>query len=441
MYQLSLSNASGGLVHLAGSSVAAPIAGGRYIPSAPAAAPVAEVIEVFLEGAAAETGAMIATLQSMLADAGRETNRQYLWYTPAENQNAWRSRCLGGWVEGGSSDGAARRDLGAQAIRLHVLRDACWEAAEENLLPLSNGNGTGVTGGLTIFNHDDSGAGHDNFVTIGSDAVNGDLPAGCRIELQHTLDSGRSLGDVFIYANNRNGYSPVLEGESGSGCAGCSLHSDAASSNGQFIRLPWNATSETDLLSWSLGSLLLNNLGSRMVVPVLRFSNPPAYTDLWLRLQVRSAGVTLAGGAWLLAPADRSLVTLPRLALPPGNLGLNASYAALTLALCGQKESAGTYALDVDSLALAPLDGERALLAIQPLPYGWSLVDDGIEGILYGRDAGGNRLGTHAGLGTPLTLIPGKAQTLYFHHREGTGCDIAHRLRVKMWCRARRRYV
>jgi hypothetical protein len=78
-------------------------------------------------------------------------------------------------------------------------------------------------------------------------------------------------------------------------------------------------------------------------------------------------------------------------------------------------------------------------MGVYGLPYGWALVDDGIEGVMYAKDANGKRLGSHAGYGSPMKLLPGRTQRLYFLHRQGAGCDIAHRLSVKVWYRARRR--
>ncbi len=65
-------------------------------------------------------------------------------------------------------------------------------------LALTNGNGSDVTGGLRIHNHDDAGSGHDNWVEIDGSDFAGDFPAKVKLFLESEAGESELTGKIYI---------------------------------------------------------------------------------------------------------------------------------------------------------------------------------------------------------------------------------------------------
>ena len=339
-----------------------------------------------LRGTAAEIKPALATLQRLLNEAGNPPGSPppgalLLFVQRAGETAPWESRIYGGRLEL-LGNIQRERQRHSQGVRLTLQREHAWEYADPYPVPLSNGNGSRVTGGLLVHNHLDATAGHDNFAEVAAADAPGDLPARLWIQMKHIHKSGAVLGSVWIHQLVENlaaSLPNVLEGEAATAGSGVTrtLLTSATYSGGGAARLAWAASSsETELARWSISSSFLGWAANKPLRPVLRFAAVPATTDLWLGWQVVSSGQVLWSSPPVLLTPNQALVDLPALCLPPppavGPLG-QAVLGGLDLLLTARKASAAACTLEVDAIQLLPLDGWRRLLASRTLSTasGW----------------------------------------------------------------------
>ena len=439
----------------------APFAGVEYSPgrgrawqAADGEAGIEEELVLNLRGSAAEIQAGLELLQRLLNEAGDPPGSPppgalLLFVQRAGEAAPWESRIYGGRLE---LLGKIQRERQArsQGVKLTLQREHAWEYAEPYPVPLSNGNGSRVTGGLLVHNHLDATAGHDNFAEVSAADAPGDLPARLRIEMKHLHKSGASLGSVWIHQLVENlaaSLPNALEGEAATAGGGVTrtLLSSAAYSGGAAARLEWAATSdEHELARWSISSSFLGWAANKPLRPVLRLVAAPTDGDLWLGWQVLGGGQVLWSSPPVLVTPNQALVDLPGLCLPPppavGPLG-QAVLGSLDLLLTARKAAAAACTLAVDAIQLLPLDGWRRLLAGRTLSYGQWLVEDGWEGASYGLQPLIERIPAYTALGAPLTLHPGRLQRFYFLNSNGAESLIDLNLTVTMSCKIRRRWL
>jgi len=327
-------------------------------------------------------------------------------------------------------------------VRLVVSRAGWWEGAEA-AVPLSNITGSNVTTGLTVYNHNDGT--HVNYADVGAAAIGGDLPARCRLEVENS-GSGQVIGAVYASLNVRSApasFGYVLEGEAAGLAAGSALPtSDVNSSGGQYQRASWSGTDEVVALGWEMSDTQMTAAGGRAIRPVVRFANTPA--AVWVRMMIGGGTVGSPLPVWygpralLLAG---QLQILPAIYLPPG-LGRGGSMGWASLYLMAQAASAGSYQLDVDAVQLLAVDGWRRFSRIgdNALGYLQTLVDDGLQGVVYTL-SGGGRLATHAGMGEDLRLTPGVAQRLMVLVDGGATAPIGYQVKLRLAYRPRWREV
>jgi hypothetical protein len=436
-------------IDLLGARAGAPFRGARLSPGAEAKdGEVTCELDLALESASpALIRAALSSLEQCLSIDIGAAEKVYVWARSLPGEALYRSPLLAGWLErlGGET---AR---GALTCRLHLRRCNWWEG---DLLPveLSNGNGSNVTGGLTLFNCcDGSGAPpalRQNYAQIAPGALAGDLPAPASFEL--ALQPGSpALWDMLLAQNvfaDPGGLVHWLEGESASsGLSGAETLTDSTCSGGQYKKLTWYGTGETQWLSWTLNPAMLAACGGNALRPVLRWQTALNLSEVWLQLRLTIGGgdapVIASESTPVLARAldSRRLVELAPLRIPAERLPGSPCAAALELiARCGLS---GSKSVGVDFLQLFPLDGYRRYLSLFPLNPGDTLVDDGIEGALYSQRAGGN-LKTHSAQGDPLCLQPGRLQRLYFAELGlSSGGAVHSSVRLKAWYRPRRRMV
>lgn len=79
-------------------------------------------------------------------------------------------------------------------------------------LPLTNGNGTDVTGGLTVWNHNDSGTGHDNWVEIDGTSFDSDFNAKVKLVLKSDSGEAEKTSKIYMGVRQKNlGFVNILE--------------------------------------------------------------------------------------------------------------------------------------------------------------------------------------------------------------------------------------
>ncbi len=317
---------------------------------------------------------------------------------------------------------------------LTILRVGYWEGALTQL-PLTNANGSGNTSGLTIYNHDDAGTGHDDYVQIAAADVTGALPSPVMLELTNNTGSARTYTEIFVATNAHNdpaNFPHVMEAEStvvgGYGTAG----SDAACSNGQYVEKSGNGTWE---MRFTLGQTLLQKAAGYPFRVLACFSQT---LNAFVRPSiVDSAGlIALARGDEIqIAVTGQDLVDLGMLPLPPG--GYSTAWAEQRLALSFRTTSLLTtridYFLFMPAYAFRRLTGLSASIA-----NAGKVVDDAIEGRAYALISSVEQP-WFVPRGSPVMVWPNTLQRLYFAWSllDHTA-PIAETLSVKAWYRPRR---
>ena len=320
-------------------------------------------------------------------------------------------------------------------------RVAWWEDVTLVELPLTNGNGSGVTGGLTIWNHDDADAGHDNYVEVASTAAVGSAPGSLQVELTNTIGGSRDYGNVYVGQNwGSEPLNRILEAEAGSH-SGTNVV-DGLSSGGYYVDLTLPTSyGSTAIWDFLLGNTELDAFGGRAAALLARFAvSPTAGTYMYWSLT--SSSVEVYRSPEVLLGLGQLQVT-GVLRLPP-TLRLMTGIASLQLSLYAR--NAGGVHLGLDFVQLTPTDGWRRLFCLADgsptisFGNGGQLVDDGTDGEerIYWYE-GSKRQPVWGAEGLPLLLEPGKTQRFYFLHDEQSyGCMVGDTWSARMWTRARR---
>lgn len=408
--------------------------------------PVVEHFDLLLYGTSDELRALQRQITNLFHAARRykaDPEPVWLYFSPDESAAAWRAKVLdGGVILSAGLDPMWR----VQRLRLTVTveREPLWQGPETQL-PLTNWNAESTLGPLTIFNCND-GAGvapnrRCNFVEIDGDDIPGDAPALARIEITNTLDHVRRAANVMIGLNVESSptlFNPVLEAEA---ATGGTTQASAGGSGGSVKLLTWSGTAESVLLTWTLPTALLNQMGGNYFRAIGRFTSSIAPT-CWVRLRVKLALTTIWESPFVALSEfvfGYELLELCSLRLPPYMLGTGDLYP-LTLELIG-KDTTGAGSLTMDYLQLTPLSGWRKLIPMgYHLPYGARLVDDGIAGRLYVDGlAEGGRVGHYIGYGERIRLEPGRPQRLYFlMSNDVSSSEITRTAAVKVFIRPQR---
>lgn len=395
----------------------------HYVPQTPKRvgpgeldfAPVEEPVELAFVGAS--TGAMQTaynTVQRLLLAAARRQargvgERVFLQYQPIGDGTLWRSEIL---------DGDGR--LGEQAMttfgslimpaRLQIQRRPWWDGSRTQI-PLTNGNGSNNTSGLTIYNHDDADAGNDNYLGISAGSVAGVLPS--PVELRLTNNNGATVSIANFYlANNifSTSFVQMLEGEARA--TGGSVASASTCSGGQFLSLAFTGSASAQ---WNLTATQLQRTDGvflHLLARVPLFASSPG---TYIKASIRDGNglVTLASmkDPVKLQPGTAYLQYLGTLPFPPG--GYNTTYGKQRLFL--EFTCAGSETINLDYIQLTPAD-ELCYRVVEARDTGHEadsiFVDDGIEGATYKVLSGVNHP-IYAPRHEPLHVFPGVEQRIY----------------------------
>lgn len=414
---------------------------GHYVPQAPkkAGEPVTEPIEVTITGAS--TTAMQTAKEAIdrMFEAARlraeseDGPRIFLQYQPIGDATLWRSEILDGRVEPGS-EAMTTWSNAKMGARLIVTRAPFFEGALTQA-PLTNGNGTNNTSGLTVWAHDDSTSGEDNYAGIASGVIGGAMPTPAMIYLANATGSGQIYANFYI-ANNMfdTSMAHIIEGEDRQASYG-TVGSGSPYSNGQYLIYSVNGTSG---VLWDLSSTTMQKLAGRhmrLMAKMPSFSTSP---PIYVRPYIKDATglVTLRRGQEVkLSVDDNYFQDLGVLPFPPG--GNNPAVGSATLYLEFRTSQLET--IHTDFMQLTPADPLRFRHFVQrglTIPNGGTIIDDGIERQIYYASGGAS----YEPKTLPLHLWPGVAQRLYFLH-DGYGATVDWKLNVKVYYRPRRETV
>ncbi len=405
--------------------------------------PVVETINVGVRGATlAELVGVVQEINRLLDYARlHPSGAEGVWLNFAADvdQEVYRARVTDGAVR---YNAKLLRDWRTKkmTIGLIVERAPYWEGAETQI-PLTNANDEDNITGLTVWNHNDATAGHENFVEIAAADVAGDLPAACRIEIENTYNNATRAYTYYIGQAWQSGWPGettlnVLEAEDAD-YPTTGNSSNAGYSGGATKALALPATAGY-IARWDLSTDVMTACKGQWFRLMAGFTSAPA-AGTWIKMKLTfpagSPLTVVAESPWMQMDGVNTLQEIGTLQIPPWLPG-ETNLSNLTLALYGYLAATGNQGLDY--IQLFPMDGFRKLT---PLGYGLGyqakLIDDGIAGNLY-ADWGGEKSGYYVGTGE-IKLQPGKAQRLYFLCTSQTGGSGIDRTgSVKMFYRPRR---
>ena len=419
MHTIQLSQSTTTLL-LHGPDLSGPYRGARLLPTsaAPHQPTLREEIDLLLEGAPAEIEAALLALGSFLSQARALSGQPgaswgYLEARVTSTASLWRSKIYDGWLQypGG---GAGQRLTGRQGLQLVLLRSPWWEGPEAEL-PLTNRAAARALGGLTVYNHTDSGPAHDNFVDVAAADIEGDLPTPLRLEFTSANDSG--AGRVWVALNQSSdplNLNLFFEAEQGAPWVTSAAFSNPALSAGQALRLSWNGAAPVELWNTALPVAALARAAGHPFRPLAALSLPVIADPLWFWCELRcGSGLTetVYTGPGFSHDPNIPFVEFPPLFLPPWQVAPGGSPLPLTFVLKCQAANAGSHTLELDWLAFLPLDGWREYTPILSLLPGVALTDDGIQGILTSPTWSQP---THHLQGPGFSLRPGCPARLHF---------------------------
>lgn len=412
---------------------------GHYVPQAPKEGkPVTEPVELTV--VAASTGAVqtaINDVERLFEKAKRRAEtgkgpKVFLQYQPTGDGTVWRSELVDARLE--LTPTAMRVWSQAKVgVRLFITRAPFWEGARTQI-PLSNNNGSNNTSGLTIWNHDDSGSGNDDYVEFAGSNVTGVLPTPLELQLANASGASQNYRNFFVGNNNfDNTAALTLEGENRQAGYGTATAA-SGTSNGQYLALSVNGTF---VVPWTLSSLLLQQAAGRYL-RVLGVFHSFAAPGVYVRAAIRDyyGLVTLARtNEIMLTPNASRVQDLGILPFPPG--GYNPGWGSQTLVLEFRTSSLQTVGLDFLLLMPSePLCFQRVVQRSMTVLSGSTVVLDGIENLYY-LDESGPDHPIYAPKGMPVHVFPGVTQRLYILH-DGTDRSVDWKLTVKAWYRPRR---
>ena len=371
----------------------------------------------------------------------------YVEFDPGTSGTAYRSLLYSGEIE--LPDDTLGVGWGTASIEavLTWVRDPFWEGALTQI-PLSNGSDTDNTAGITVDNRDDSDG--DNWVSISSSDVGGDLPALMKLQLYNATTDSTAQDEIYVFHNVYSApasFVHIIEGESAVNSTDTvTSTTDATCSADAYAVITWSSTSETKIAEWTLSSSDLSDAAGGRFSVLARWNGQFVYDDCWLRLKLETTvnyDDLWEGNLSLVSSTTDGdeLSNLDTLRLPPSLPG-QTTIKELALRLYGLRGTAGT-TINLDYLQLSPISSSSGWLRFKSVgkgvPAEQTFIHDPIEDLTYYKDASGNFIAEWAQYGGPIQLIPNAAQKLYFLTSDNTGsAKTSQQWTVKLWYRPRR---
>lgn len=388
-----------------------------------------------------------AFLRAEMRQQIRSGSRVYVNWTPSDiSPEEYRSEVLSGKIipkEDTLNWRWGRYDIEVDAVWSRMYY---WEETAERNIPLTNGNGTGTVAVLTVYNHDDAGAGHDNWVNIAGSDIKGVLPTPAIIKMENN-DADDTLARVWIGHNVFSGgsaFNHVIEAEDAT--SGGSSVTDATNSGGAYRTRDWTGTGEIQLMVWTLAASDLNLAAGRWFHAIARFHNNSNLTDTTFKFIIHGSGGT--GTVWEgpevkppTSPAN-IIQDLGLVKLPPWG-GDIVSSGDMAISLRGRSDTSGNSTINLDYIHFLPVDSWRTLyVVVGSVDNTDRLVDDGVSEITYYDDnSGTTRYAPIAVSGDFIKLWPGIDQRVYFITHTGTGNDAPIDFNLGVTMSYRRRYL
>lgn len=332
---------------------------------------------------------------------------------------------------------------GKYEIDITYTRKNWWEGTGV-AVPLSNANGTNVTTGLTIYNHDDTDTGMDNWVEIAAGAILGDLPTPAYIQVQNTTAS-RTMDNVYIGLNATSPalFNPILEAEDATGGVKQPGTADTTNYSGGYYR-EFTAASSTEAVAftWTITPTQMSAAGGQWYQPILRHVGGVGGK---IRFRMEVDGYPVWQGTQIAVDdgtaGAKGLSLLRSLLLPPWNLFLTSSIAQVNLIMTYQAATGST--LKCDFIQLTPVE---QWIFVKYL-FSWIsntrlLVIDGITKQIFACYSNGTYQNTmFNSFGDFIHLEPAVKQRLYILRETntvGNYTNVADTSKVTIYYRPRR---
>ena len=327
-------------------------------------------------------------------------------------------------------------------LEIKITRENEWLANSETELALSNGNGTDVTGGISIKPFTDT----QDYVDIDELVIDGDLDSKMRIMITNNNGSYK-IGDVWIgkkVIGTPASFVHILDaGDSDTGSNG----SDA-SCHDSIYRSYTITTTEGKVTGWTLttASLTASKAGYNRVL--CRFRNTTNIANVKWRLKLFTETGTnpiWEGGQYQFDDTNAEYISLIR-EIDTVRLPLvdpeSDTPQPLRLEMWAVSATEVSEAVDIDCIKLKPMDGYRKLYSRDGVSQNSVLYDNGILGTVYQLVAG-ERVDDISPEIDPIILSPFEDNRLYFtYHTKTAGiAPIDHAATVQIYYRIRKRVL
>lgn len=325
-------------------------------------------------------------------------------------------------------------EKGSLEIKLNIERDTLF-FGEEFPLPLSNGSGSRIINGLTLFNHDDEGLGHDNWFRFDAQELALKGPLLTRFQLENNFD-GLALADFWLggLAYDVGEPLPKLSFEAEDGGMGTAIGNGSASGS-KYVQLRWSGNAWQSMGSWTLGPILVSQINSETVLPILRFFNPPASSALQFRFVVLQQGKVVFEGAPTQFTPGKGFAILDPLRLPLGELPRRSYALHHQILLQAKQNDLGEHILEWDDFLLLPQKPFLGFHALSGLSNGQKLIVDEMSGKSWSENDS-LEFKSHNRIGSGLSLHAGLPQLFYCFQSDPEGkSPIERTVSVRAWGR------
>jgi hypothetical protein len=419
------------------------IKGSTYFPMPPTGQDrVAETIELVGSGTAAQIRAAVNSIERLIVKARLRQSldvgtKVYLEYKPVASDTLYRSEVYDGRLTWSDEPGARRLDwMGTQTLMALFVERAPWWEGPESELQISAAGQAAATGGRTLTND-----GISNWLQVAAAQVLGTLPAPVRLRLVNATASAIFYRDLYLGLNIYGApttFGHLLQGEGRDAGFG-TVQASGSASGGQYVRLTLTNTGSY-AVQWLLPAAMMA-AGGRWFRLVMRLASSPPAGGVVVRPSLwESSGTSrLWIGQETTLAAGVELHDLGAIPVPPGAFDATAGRVLLKF-WC--EMLSGTGNLDIDYIALVPLDGFRHLHQIGGVVNaGDSIELDECEDRAYTLE-GGLKYGIVEKWGSGIFLEPNVGQRLVLAEVSATGtAPITHTFTAQLWYRPRRATV
>ncbi len=362
----------------------------------------------------------------------RSGDRVYLNFQLSTDSEMYRAEIFDGRIDL-IDDSVQTSALNYIEAVIYVTRRPYWEGTI-TALTLTNGSGS-TSSGLTIYNHDDGTANHDNFALIGNSAIAGSLPAPLQIEIKNL--GTRQIKNVHICIDSLNDSSQnlvaVLEGESGSVSGGS--NTGGAYSNGSTKSFTVNTT---NTLSWTIPSATIGYIAGRNVKFLGKFTfSGTVYAQISLSI----AGLTVVRSPEVRLNTQDYIQDLGTIPIVPGYSG--PGWADISLLVSFRSASSVSMTCDFVQMTFADDQCYRYLTSVAAswltLDVNDTIMDDGIEdtAFVYSSTTIIGRIPMISARGLPIYVNPFYGYQKLRFLIDGNSTQVDWTFSVRAWYRPR----